>query len=215
MASSVLIYLGAHRGNGLAAHMNAHKEFTHIYAFEANEENVKELKERFKNDARVKIIHAAVCERAGNVMFNITNNNDSSSIGKFDEKWLEGRHDNIKIVKRVVVPGINLLQWCKENKIDRIESLMSDIQGYDLTALKTMTPMLQSKSILRIQCETTRDGCRNVYKDLPTNELSAFRALLEPLGYKLVATGWGSLVTEQFQEVDKTWWEFDAGWALA
>lgn len=97
--------------------------------------------------------------------------------------------------------------FSQDAKIDVIDFYMSDIQGADLMVLKTMEdPYIKRGAIKSIQSETTKDGRKNIYSGLPSNELSSFRAFLEPHGYKLAATGWGVLQSGKFDTVPDDYW---------
>jgi len=205
---TTLVYLGAHRGGGLAGVVGG---FDRVIAFEADPQHCEVLRREFPD---IELAHAAVCERAGPIAFNVASNTGAaSSLGVFDEAWLASRTDGIAMTRTITVPGVNLLDFCREHGVDQIDFYVSDLQGMDLTVLKTMTPMLRERRIRLIQCETAKDGRRNIYKDLPSNELGQFRNLLAPFGYALVARGWGNLQRGVFSDVPDDWWEFDALWA--
>jgi FkbM family methyltransferase len=205
---ATLVYLGAHKGGGLATVVGA---FDRVVAFEADPRYCQVLRRRFPG---IEVVHAAVCERAGPIAFNVASNaGASSSLGVFDEAWLAPRTDVITMTRTINVPGVNLLDFCREHRIDQIDSYVSDLQGMDFTVLKTMAPLLREQHIGLIQCETTKDGRYNIYKDLPSNELGQFRSLLAPFGYALVGRGWSNLQRGVFSDVPDDWWEFDALWA--
>src|SRR3982751_67469 len=125
---SMLLYLGAHRGDGLAAVIGG---FDHVFAFEADPRHCDVLRQRFPG---VEVVHAAVCERAGPIAFNVASNaGASSSLGAFDESWLAPRTDGIAMTSAISVSGVNLLDFCRGRGIDQIDSYVSDLQGMDLT----------------------------------------------------------------------------------
>src|SRR5207253_4811073 len=153
-----------------------------VVAFEADPGHCEVLTRQFPG---VEVVHAAVCERAGPLAFNVASNGGaSSSLGMFDEAWLAPLTD-IAMTSTITVPGVNLFEFCRDRGIDQIDSYVSDLQGMDLTVLKTMVPLLREQRVRVIQCETTKDGRHNIYKNLPSNELGGFRNLLAPFGYAL------------------------------
>ena len=189
--------------------------FDRIYAFEANPDSVTRLKQRFSDAGHLQIIWGAVTdtEEGGWATFNVSSYDGASSMGQFDPAFLKDRTDGLQMTQSVHVPTINLNKFCQEAKIQQIDAYVSDIQGADLMVLKTMAkPFLEQGWIKSIQTETAKDGKRNIYTDLPSNELSEFKKLLEPFKYKLVATGWGALKPGQFDSVPDDWWEFDSLW---
>ena len=202
-----LLYLGAHQGEGLSRLVTS---FERVIAFEANPEHCDVLASRFST---IQLVRAAVCEHDGEVAFNVSSNGGaSSSLGSFDETWLAPRTDGIRMTRTMTVPGVNLLRFCRDNGVDGIDFYVSDLQGMDLTVLRTMEPLLREGRIELIQCETTNDGQHNIYKDLPSNELGEFQRLLEPHGYSMVGKGWGALQKGVFSDVPEDWWEFDSLW---
>jgi FkbM family methyltransferase len=209
----VLVYLGAYEGNSLASLVG---KFDRIYAFEANPDTVEKLKQRFADVQHVTIVWGAVSEEEGWITFNVSSYDGASSMGNFNADFLKDRTDGLHMNQSIRVPSINLNKFCQEAKIEQIDLYVSDIQGADLMVLRTMErPYLAKGWIKSIQTETAKDGKHNIYTDLPTNELAAFKKLLEPYHYKLAATGWGCLSAGQFDTVPNDWWEFDALWLLS
>jgi FkbM family methyltransferase len=201
-----LIYLGLHRGEGFDELIGSHKV---CYGFEANPELYKQLIKRYRFYNNIHIIHAAVTDYNGVIKFNISSNNGaSSSIGEFKKDW----NDSIKMVRSIKVPAIKLSDFLKERNIDFIDTYCSDIQGNDLTVLKTMSSWIKSKKIGSITCETSKDSHQNIY-ELGDNSESGFRSLLDE-NYYLAAKGWGILQDGEFIDVDKDWWEMDCKWKL-
>ena len=204
---TTLLYLGAHLGGGLARLVPS---FERVIAFEANPDHCAILAKRFPS---IELVAAAACTEDGEVPFHISSNEGgSSSLGQFDESWLAPRTDALRMTRTIVVPAVNLLRFCLERGVETIDSYVSDLQGMDLTVLQTMAPFLREGRLKLIQCETTKDGRRNIYRDLPSNELGEFSRLLTPYGYSLVGTGWGDLQKGVFSGVPDDWWEFDALW---
>ena len=201
-----LIYLGMHKGNGFD---KIFRKYAVCYGFEANPDLYQYLKEKYAGQKRVKIIHAAVAEKSGFIKFHVSNYDGSSSTSDFDEN--QKHASGIHLEKTIEVPAINLMDFFQENKIDFIEEYISDIQGYDLAVLKTIEPFIRNRKIASITCETTKDGRSNLYKDMPDNSESGFKAFLSP-DYTLAATGWGYLEDGVFEKVPEDWYEMDCKW---
>jgi FkbM family methyltransferase len=201
-----LLYLGLHKGDGFDALIGSHKV---CFGFEANPELYKLLLKKYRFYNNIHIINAAVTDYNGIIKFNISSNNGaSSSIGEFKKGW----NDSIRMVRSIEVPSIRLSDFLKERNIDFIDTYCSDIQGNDLTVLKTLSSWLENKKIGSITCETSLDAHQNIY-ELGDNSESGFRALLEE-NYYLAAKGWGVLQDGEFIDVDKDWWEMDCKWKL-
>jgi FkbM family methyltransferase len=211
--AGTLIYVGAHEGHSLGALVD---KFDRVHAFEAHPDNVDTLRQRFAGNRKVTVVWAAVTDTkldGATVPFYLSTNNCSSSLADFRAEWLAGRSDGLKMQGEVQVPSVNLNRYCTAAGIRRIDLYVSDIQGADLMVLRTMEqPYLANGWIRCLQCETTKDGRGNIYRNLPSNELAEFRQLLEPRGYALISTGWSDLAPGEFTPVPDDWWEFDAMW---
>ena len=191
-----------------------HWGFKTCYGFEANPERFKKLQKRYGSNSHIHLYNMAVANRDGEITFNISNNNNgaSSSIGTFNEEWNEKYNgEKITMIKSITVPCINLYNFCQKNNIEFIEEYFSDIQGFDLTALKTLKPMIDNKLVKYITCEVASNKKGNVYKDLPDNSEEGFKELLGK-NYTMVAKGWGALRNGKFDKISNDSWEYDCKW---
>jgi FkbM family methyltransferase len=201
-----LIYLGVHEGASFDELISTHK---FCYGFEANPELYKQLIKKYRFYKNIHIINAAVTDYSGVIKFNVSSNNGrSSSIGEFKQDW----PNDIQMLYTIEVPAIRLSKFLEENKIDFIDTYCSDIQGNDLTVLKTLSSWIKNKKIGSITCETSKDKYENIY-DLGDNSESGFKQLLDK-NYYLAAKGWGVLKDGEYVEVDEGWWEMDCKWKL-
>jgi hypothetical protein len=81
------------------------------------------------------------------------------------------------MVNTIEVPALLLSDFLKEKNVDYIDTYCSDIQGNDLTVLKTLSVMIDNKKIESISCETSKDKYKNIY-NLQDNSESGFKELL-------------------------------------
>lgn len=184
------------------------------YGFEANPDRYKKLIQKYGKYDNIKILNVSVADYDGEIEFNISNNNDgaSSSVGNFSEDWQNNQtQDGIRMIKKIKVPCINLLHFCKENNISYIDDYISDIQGMDLHVLKTLRPLIEKKLIGSIRCEVTKNNYRNIYYDLPDNSENGFKELLND-NYQLIAKGLGILKDGKFDIIPEHTWEMDCKW---
>jgi FkbM family methyltransferase len=206
-----LVYVGLHRGRGFNA---IFRKYETCYGFEANPDLCAMLQKKFRKHSNVYIFNFAVTGQDGEVDFNISNNGGaSSSIGNFAEDWEHYKSGNVRMVKTVCVPSINLYDFLVRQKVQSIDSYISDIQGIDLEVLKTLKPLLEQRKISNITCEVTKDKHRNIYGNLPDNSESGFNQLLRG-NYECVAKGWGILTDGVFNKVPDSWWEMDCKWKV-
>jgi FkbM family methyltransferase len=212
----ILLYLGGSDGYGIMNIIteNHYHTFTEIHVFEAQKESYDKLVNQLKQFQNVFVNYGAVVNKPvkseETVDFYIFNQNGSSSLGStLDEKWPNYGMTNNKRQ----VPAINIYQYCQQHNITDIDTYISDLQGIDLEVLKTLKPLIDSKKIRQIQCEVTINGKRNIYKDLPSNELSEFESLLRA-NYNKKSIGWtsGLLAPELNCIMPENWWEADILW---
>jgi hypothetical protein len=100
----------------------------------------------------------------------------------------------------IEVPAVRLSDFLEERNIDFIDTYCSDIQGNDLTVLKTLSYWIKNKKIGSITCETSKDRLQNIY-ELGDNSESGFKAILDE-NYYLAAKGWGVLKDGEYVEVE-------------
>ena len=206
----VLIYVGMHLGGGFSSIFEKYKI---CYGFEANPELYAKLKIKFGTNPRVKLFNVAVTDYDGEIEFNISNYDGASSIGNFSEDWEGYKFDNIKMIKTIKVPCINLYNFLQQHNIDLIEDYISDIQGFDLGVLKTLKPYIDEKKIKHITCEVAKDKYGNTYTGIPDNSENGFNVLLKD-NYECVAKGFGILTDGEFDDVPDICWEMDYKWRV-
>jgi len=204
----ILVYLGVHQGRSFSS---IFQRYEACYGFEANPEFCEKLQEDYKRYSNVHIYNVAVAKEKGEIEFNISSNDgDSSSIGNFDENWF---NKHIKMVDKIKIPSINLLEFLEDEGIEYVDEYISDIQGMDLEVLKTLSPMITQRNIGRITSEVAKNQYGNVYKDLPDNSEDGFNNFLGE-NYECIAKGWNKLKDGSFDEVPEHWWEMDCRWKL-
>ncbi len=115
--------------------------------------------------------------------------------------------------KTIKVPCINLCNFLQKQNVDYVEYYVSDIQGFDLEALKTLKSYIDKRRIKNITCEVTKNSHQKIYGDLPDNSKNGFDLLLGE-NYECVASGWGILADGKFDEVPGEWLEMDCKWRV-
>lgn len=204
----VLVYLGAHRGKGLSRICGRYRR---VFCFEANPRMAEKLRRRFAWRKHVEVIGAAVTGVDGTVDFNISSRNGAaSSLGTFSENFPSVKSGEISMVRTIQVPSVDLARFLRERGVSRISAYVSDIQGYDLTVLKTLADWIAEGRIDEITAEVAKG--RNIYADLPDNSLAGFEALLGGR-YELVAQGWSVLQDGVFAP-PPDYHEMDCRWRL-
>lgn len=210
--NKVLVYAGAHLGGSLSQHLN---DFDVIFAFEANPWFCEHLTSRFSQYKNLHVVNAALCNaHRQKVLFNISRNNgDSSSLLSANKE--NSLYEAILPSTQVMVEGINLGMFLAEKNIERIDTYISDLQGYDYEVLKTLNPLIDRGAISRIECEVAKANKVSIYEygDIEPNTDENFDSFLGHR-YERVATGWGNLQDGVFANVPDNWSEWDVRWKL-
>lgn len=167
-----MIYCGVNNGDGF---FQRAKHFDLSIGFEANPVLCKELKRVAdeRNIRNIEIVNAALCDFDGQVKFNVNNNDCTSSIGRINNAV----HQGIRTIQTISVRAVNLKSFLQARGMEHIDFYLSDLQGMDLTVLRTIEPLLDKKRIEILQCEVQKEDKSWVYMDL-YNGYSGFEALL-------------------------------------
>jgi FkbM family methyltransferase len=191
----VLVYLGLDKGRCLNEYIPLYDK---IIGIEARPWNARMLQERYAQFDHVEIIEGAVYDTTEEYMnFYVMGNptipshtGQSSSLGKIrdDSQYntcqpdsQTTNPDNKMTVKEVIrVKTLNLMNILKERNIEHIHTYVSDIEGADLTVLKTIEPFIKNKKIDYLQMETEEDWIgEQVHDDLNTNKQAAIISYLK------------------------------------
>lgn len=203
-----LVYCGVNNGDGLVSLMPFYDS---IYAFDANSDKIEICKRRFGHENKVKFINAALHETDNEeIKFYITEKWDAaSSIGKLNENYFHVLSKtsplyeaNIKNLKEIKVRTINLGNFLKKEGVEQIDYLLTDLQGYDFSVLKTVSDFIEKKKIKNITCEVEENNSEQVYVGIPSNKKKLFDRLLE------------KNYTQTEDRNDSDGWTFDCTWKL-
>jgi len=100
-----------------------------VFAFEPNEDLIKDIYSRYEIPDNYHIIQKAVSNFSGKSIFNICSNPTCSSL----KKW--GNGPSFGEMVEIEIDTISLNDFIEENKIKEIEWLLIDAQGSDLDVL--------------------------------------------------------------------------------
>ena len=160
--SPVVFDVGACQGQTIIEMVKNFKNCK-IHSFEANKNLLPELnyvKKKYKKKANIKINTVAVGNKKKNLTFYLHQDLSQSSFLKinFNSKlYLSMKKNKNKknFIKennvKVKVPQITLDDYCKKNKIKKIDILKSDTQAYDLNVLKGAKKILKNISIIIVE----------------------------------------------------------------
>ena len=144
---------GAYIGDVCARYKALFPEST-VHVFEPFPDSFRRLKQRFHDDASVKLNECAVSDVDGTVELNANQSSATNSILASDplgaRTWGEGL---LETNARLSVPTTTLDAYCHAHAIDAIDILKLDIQGAELKALHGARSMLESGRIGLIYME--------------------------------------------------------------
>lgn len=181
-----ILHVGAHLGEEVQDYLN--EGITKIILVEAIGEKVNQLlnqRLQFNPPIEIKIINACVSDCEEEVMFNITNNGQSSSMLELGTHIQE--HPDVYIVRREKMKTQRLDKLI--TAIDYPYFLNMDIQGAELKALKGMGDLL--KNCIAVYTEV---NVKELYKGCAL--LPEIDAYLESVGFtgveeQISGHGWG------------------------
>lgn len=206
---NLLIYCGLHKGKGLRKILKHNKNIKQTIAFEPQPLLYKEALTTL-SDLNIEIINAALGQKAEQNYLYIFNRSASSSLSNLSKEWKEHwkrvRGQQVELADKYLVQVINLHEFLIERKIDEVDYLKTDLQGYDLSVLMTLEPLLKERKIKKITCETERNDLEpSAYPDAPPNKQHLFISYLNSFGYKQIDGPSSSWTDINVTHMDLTW----------
>ena len=184
-----ILHVGAHECEEMKDYQAVGVSMDKTYWIEAMPEKVAFCQERFGD--KLHIYQAVVDDKDGTeIIFNITNNGQSSSLLEFGSH--EVNHPTVHVVKKVAMQTTRLDTLIEREQIPitELNFMNLDIQGVELRALKSMEKYLSG-----IQYIYTEVNIEEVYKGC--NLIGEIDEYLLRFGFKRVAQhiygdlGWG------------------------
>lgn len=140
-----------------------------IHSFEPIESEFKKMKEKFGNDENIYLNNFALGEKDGLKEFYITAKSSNSSFNKIKKNtsWLKKRkEENLVnsedfITKKENIKITTIDNYCLKKKIDRIDLLKIDTQGYEDKVLEGSKISFEKEKVRAVITEIMFD---NVYE---------------------------------------------------
>ncbi len=180
VSAPVVMDVGANAGVVTAMYRDMFP-LAQIHCFEPMPPACELVQNRFRDDPKIAVHHAAVCAENGPRTFTVNEASDTSSLLAADMDAIpDSYRKGMSASTSITVPGIALDSFCKAAGIDHIDLLKMDIQGGELAALHGAAAMLKKQAVSVIYSEAF---FLPFYKDQPLfGEISAF---LDAQGYRL------------------------------
>ena len=116
-----------------------------IYAFEPNPYVFKKLKNNYHKEVKIHPLQLGIGDINESLEFNINNNSGTSSF------LIPNKYHRSHMAKRIKeqreVPVTTIDEFCKREKINHIDILKLDIEGYELKALLGANTLLSNQHI--------------------------------------------------------------------
>lgn len=149
--------VGAHHGETLLA-ANQYIPTANIHCFEPDPESFIILKKRAAGQKQVKLHPFALGAGPGKAEFHRNSESMTNSLLATSAESLAGDHAELTITHDVIeVPIETLDAVCERERIEFIDVLKTDCQGYDLMVLKGGEAMISEHKVGLITCEIIFD----------------------------------------------------------
>ena len=186
--------IGSNMGNTIKLFKNKFPQ-SKIYGFEPIPECYEIIKKKYKENKDIEIYNLAVGEKKEEKIFNIYKRSGQSSFYKKTENtdwYLKSEKQKLKFPiqeREIKVNVISLDDFINEKKIDKIDFLKIDTQGYENFVLQGAKNALTNKIIKAIKLEM---NFSNIYKK--QNSFYEIEENLYKNNYKLYGiTNFGNL----------------------
>ena len=172
----IIFDVGAHKGETVSNYLSLFKNPS-IFSFEPTPSSYKMLNNMF--NGQIKPINKALGSKIGKKEFLIKNVSSCNSFFKI--KDYAKKYKNAEENGKILVEVDTIDNFCNKNRIQKVDILKLDVQGYEVEVLKGATSMLTNKKIKLIYAETYfnpayEGDCCNIYD---------VGSLLESWGYSL------------------------------
>ena len=159
-----IIDVGANKGQSIDRFCKIFK-LPEIFAFEPNPEVFKVALDKYKNFKNIRFNNQGIAKNDCIIPLNVTINTGNSSFHglRKDSEWMKIRSKQFNttpdnyITETVEVKCTSLDKYCELNKIENIDILKIDTQGYEDEVLSGATHLIKNKKIKFIEVEIMFD----------------------------------------------------------
>ncbi len=120
-----------------------------IHAFEPLQANFSQLKDKFNDDSKVKLIRKGIGDKK--TQTTIYFNPELGSMASVYQRQIAHHHFEINTSETIELDTLD--NYTAENKIQKIDFLKLDIEGHELAALQGAKNLLSEKKVRFIQFE--------------------------------------------------------------
>ena len=184
----LILDVGANKGQTIRRFLDLFDNPT-IHAFEPVEEAIQKIRENYSTHKNIFINNHALGDKKETKNFNISHRTENSTFHQFNSntKWLKTRsrqynvgvNEYVKKVEKVNIETID--DYVVKNKIEKIDILKMDTEGYEDKVLSGAINTLRENKIKIVLTELAFDNVRDKY--LSFSDLEKY---LVPNNYRLV-----------------------------
>lgn len=146
-ANPVIIEAGAHNGFDSVSICKQWERCT-LYAFEPIPSIYVQLVANTKYLKNVKTFPLALSTETGESKIFVSSGGQNASSSLLPPKEHVTLHPEVSFDETITIKTINLDEWARQNKIDKIDFMWLDMQGFELAVLKSSPNMLKTVSVI-------------------------------------------------------------------
>lgn len=150
-----------------------------VHAFEALPHIYTRLQQRVKNDSLISCYPLALSDANGFQNFYVSEGNSDASSSLLQPKDHLLDHPDTFFNQTIEVQTITLDSWAEKYKIDHVDLLWLDMQGYELHMLRASEKILPTVKVIHTEVST-----KETYNKVPLYK--EYKAYLENKGFKVV-----------------------------
>lgn len=159
-AAPVIIDGGAHTGGTVEA-FRAVAPRAEFHCFEPDATLAADLLAKFAGDRNVHVVAAALGEEPGTAVFNINASRPTNSLLPAAEGLQSDLQELCHTVEQVEVTVMSIDEYCAQQRLDRIDIVKLDLQGYDYHALVGARKTMRTARVVLVEVLFTEiyQGC--------------------------------------------------------
>ena len=197
----IIFDVGANRGQSIERFIQINKDLK-VHAFEPNPDEYETLIKKFSSNADIYLNNFGISENQESMNLNVTINSGNSSFYniKKNTDWIKIRSKQFKtnqddFIKKIVKVKCDTLDnYCHNNKIEQIDLLKIDTQGFEDKVLSGASNLIQNKKIKFIELEIMLDEVYEKtmsFHDIETKLQNKYRLYgIDYQGFKNLSEGY-------------------------
>ena len=154
----LVIDIGAHKGEFISF-INKNFKIKKAYCFEPNPKVFKILKEKYNLNNKIELFNSGASNDSGNIFFNENIESSSSSINELNKNsnyykkkfFLLNFLNSNEVTKKIQIQVVTLSEFIIENKINTIDLLKIDTEGYEFQVLQGLKDKINNIHLLHFE----------------------------------------------------------------